>query len=109
MSVRELAVPAPCDSITEPRHAERSSTVLEKLEVPIVQAPMAGGPSTPDLAAAVSGAGGLGFVAAGYLTPGALAEQLERTRALTDRPFAVNVFAASGAPADPDAIRRYAD
>jgi nitronate monooxygenase len=83
--------------------------VLDKLEVPIVQAPMAGGPSTPDLAAAVSGAGGLGFVAAGYLTPEALAEQLARTRTLTDRPFAVNVFAASGAPADPDAIRRYAE
>ena len=31
-------------------------------EVPVVQAPMAGGPSTPELAAAVSGAGGLGFL-----------------------------------------------
>ena len=34
-------------------------------ELPIVQAPMAGGPSTPELAAAVSAAGGYGFVAAG--------------------------------------------
>lgn len=38
-------------------------------ELPILQAPMAGGPSTPALTAAVSRAGGLGFLAAGYLTP----------------------------------------
>ena len=42
---------------------------LPELAVPIVGAPMAGGPSTPALAAAVSNAGGLGFCAAGYLTP----------------------------------------
>ena len=40
---------------------------------PIVGAPMAGGPSTPMLTAAVSGAGGLGFLAGGYLTAEALA------------------------------------
>jgi nitronate monooxygenase len=83
--------------------------MLERLEVPIVQAPLAGGPSTPELAAAVSGAGGLGFVAAGYRTPDGLAEALARTRDLTDRPFGVNVFAPTGAPADPEAVRRYAD
>ncbi len=38
------------------------------IAVPIVGAPMAGGPSTPALAAAVSNAGGLGFVAGGYLS-----------------------------------------
>ena len=38
-------------------------------ELPIIQAPMAGGPSTPALTAAVGRAGGLGFVAGGYLTP----------------------------------------
>jgi nitronate monooxygenase len=83
--------------------------LLDQLEVPIVQAPMAGGPSTPELAAAVGGAGGLGFVAAGYRAPEAMAEDLARTRALTDRPFGVNVFAPTGAPADPDLVRRYAD
>jgi nitronate monooxygenase len=83
--------------------------MLDRLDVPIVQAPLAGGPSTPELAAAVSGAGGLGFVAAGYRTPDALAEAIARTRSLTDRPFGVNVFAPTGAPADPDAVRRYAD
>jgi nitronate monooxygenase len=83
--------------------------MLDRLDVPIVQAPLAGGASTPELAAAVSGAGGLGFVAAGYRTPDAFAEDVARTRALTDRPFGVNVFAPTGAPADPGAVRRYAD
>src|SRR3954466_3707696 len=83
--------------------------MLDRLDVPIVQAPLAGGPSTPELAAAVSGAGGLGFVAAGYRTPDALAEAVARTRALTARPFGVNLFAPPAAPADPDAVRRYAD
>ena len=59
--------------------------MLDTLEVPIVQAPMAGGPSTPELAAAVAGAGGLGFVAGGYRTPEGLRDAINRTRALTDR------------------------
>jgi nitronate monooxygenase len=83
--------------------------VLDQLEVPIVQAPMSGGPSTPALAAAVSGAGGLGFVAGGYRTPEALREDVQRTRALTDRPFGVNLFAPTGAAADPAVVRRYAE
>ncbi|MDP9345916.1 MAG: nitronate monooxygenase, partial [Actinomycetota bacterium] len=41
----------------------------DRLAVPVVQAPMAGGPSTAELAAAVANAGGLGFVAAGYKAP----------------------------------------
>ena len=73
-------------------------TVLDGLSVPVVQAPMAGGPSTPELAAAVNRGGGLGFVAAGYLTPERLGEQLQRTAALTDRPFGVNLFVGSGGP-----------
>ena len=48
--------------------------MLASLSVPIVQAPMAGGPSTPALAAAVCEAGGLGFLAAGYRS----ADDLER-------------------------------
>ncbi len=68
---------------------------------------MAGGPSTPALAAAVNRGGGLGFVAAGYLTPEGLHEQLQQTAALTDRPFGVNLFAAAGTPADADAVAVY--
>jgi nitronate monooxygenase len=84
------------------------STILADLRVPIVQAPMSGGPSTPELAAAVCDAGALGFVAAGYLTPEALAERLTRTRALTSRPVGVNVFLPGGAPADLAEVERYA-
>ncbi len=84
------------------------SAILAALSVPIVQAPMAGGPSTPELAAAVNRAGGLGFLAAGYLAPDRLAEELEVVAGLTDRPFGVNVFAAAGRPADPDRVRAYA-
>ena len=74
--------------------------VLDDLDVPIVQAPMAGGPSTPELAAAVSEAGGLGFVAAGYKPVDAFAEELATTRALTARPFGVNLFSPPGDAAD---------
>jgi nitronate monooxygenase len=74
--------------------------VLDRLEAPIVLAPMAGGPSTPDLAAAVSAAGGLGFLATGYLTAAAASEQIARLRELTGRPFGVNVFVPSR-PTDP--------
>ncbi|MEX5718999.1 NAD(P)H-dependent flavin oxidoreductase [Geodermatophilus maliterrae] len=80
--------------------------VLE-LRRPIVQAPMAGGPSTPELAAAVSEAGGLGFLAAGYRTPSAVADEIGTLRALTGERFGVNVF-VPGPPGDADAVRRYA-
>lgn len=81
--------------------------VLDGLSVPVVQAPMAGGPSTPELAAAVNRGGGLGFVAAGYLTPERLREQLQGTAALTDRPFGVNLFVGSDAPADAATVAAY--
>lgn len=61
---------------------------------------MSGGPSTPALAAAVSGAGGLGFLAAGYRTTEQLAADLAETRRLTSEPFGVNVFAHRSAPVD---------
>lgn len=79
------------------------------LDLPVVQAPMAGGPSTPSLAAAVSGAGGLGFLAAGYQAPGAVLADIGATRDLTQQPFGVNVFAPSGGPADRATVDRYAD
>jgi nitronate monooxygenase len=76
--------------------------------LPIVQAPMAGGPSTPELAAAVNGAGGFGFVAAGYLSPDALRDALHRTRELTSEPIGVNVFVPGSSEADDAAIAAYA-
>ncbi len=76
-------------------------------ELPIVQAPMAGGPSTPALTAAVSAAGGYGFIAGGYLSPDGLRESIMRTRTLTGAPFGVNLFVPS-APADPGEVGAYA-
>lgn len=75
---------------------------------PIVQAPMAGGPSTPELAAAVSSAGGLGFVAAGYRTPEQLRADIEATRALTDAPIGVNLFLVAETEVDERALAAYA-
>ena len=74
--------------------------VLDGLAHPIVQAPMGGGPSTPALAAAVGDAGGLGFLAAGYKTVDAAQADIEALRALTDRPFGVNLFAPPQPAAD---------
>jgi nitronate monooxygenase len=76
--------------------------------LPIVQAPMAGGPSTPELAAAVNAAGGFGFVAAGYLSPDACREALARTRELTSDPIGVNLFVPGRRDADDAAISAYA-
>ena len=64
---------------------------LDRCALPVVLAPLAGGPSTPELCAAVSEAGGLGFLAAGYLSAAELAGRLEQARALTGRPFGVNL------------------
>ncbi|HET6549936.1 MAG TPA: nitronate monooxygenase [Solirubrobacter sp.] len=82
--------------------------VLDTLELPIVLAPLAGGPSTPELAAAVSAAGGLGFVAAGYLSAGELERRIERTRELTDHPIGVNLF-VPGPAADPATYAPYVE
>jgi len=75
--------------------------------LPIIQAPMAGGPSTPALTAAVGRAGGFGFVAAGYLTPDQLRSTLADTRQLTGAPVGVNMF-CPGVPADPAPVEAYA-
>ena len=70
----------------------------------VVLAPLAGGPSTPELAAAVANAGGLGFIAAGYLAPEELAARIERARQLTDGPLGVNLFVLAEDPVDEDAV-----
>jgi nitronate monooxygenase len=59
---------------------------------------MAGGPSTPVLAAAVSDAGGLGFLAAGYKTVEAVERELIELRSLLPEaaPYGVNLFAPPG-------------
>jgi nitronate monooxygenase len=84
---------------------------LDALAHPIVQAPMGGGPSTPALASAVSAAGGLGFLAAGYKTPDAVRADLEQVRSLLSDgvPFGVNVFAPPGRGAGADRVAAYAE
>ena len=70
---------------------------------------MAGGPSTPELAAAGTNAGGLGFVAAGYLTPEVFAERLAAARGLTSGPIGANLFVpqpSAGTPAGHRALRQ---
>ncbi|MFE6923176.1 nitronate monooxygenase [Nocardia sp. NPDC057663] len=80
--------------------------VIESLRVPIVAAPMAGGPSTPELVVAVSDAGGLGQLAAGYLSADAMADQIAATRAATTAPFGMNLF-APGPVAEPASYAAY--
>lgn len=81
--------------------------VLDELDTPIVLAPLAGGPSTPELAAAVTEAGGLGFLGAGYLTADALLDRIRATRDLTSGPIAVNLFVIDGGPSDPAVYSDY--
>ena len=71
---------------------ETALTRTLNIRYPIFQAPMAGGPTTPDLLAAVSNAGGLGNLGAGYLTPEQIRMAIQEIRKRTDRPFGVNLF-----------------
>lgn len=65
---------------------------LLDIDYPIIQAPMAGGPTTPELISEVSNYGGLGMVGAGYLHTDQLTEQIGKVKRLTSRAFGVNLF-----------------
>jgi nitronate monooxygenase len=78
------------------------------LSAPILVAPMAGGPSTPELAAAGTNAGGLGFIAAGYLTAEVFAERLSAARSLTSGPIGANLFVPQHSAGNKADIERYA-
>src|SRR5947209_8259781 len=65
---------------------------------------MAGGPSTPALAAAVSEAGGLGSLGVGYLAPDAIREGIRQVRRTTAQPFACNLFAPGACVVDPNEV-----
>ncbi|HEX4009487.1 MAG TPA: nitronate monooxygenase [Solirubrobacteraceae bacterium] len=79
-----------------------------ELRIPIVGAPMAGGPSTAALAAAVSQAGGLGFLAAGYKPVDAVAAEIDAVRERTSEPFGTNVFSPPEVQAPESAVADYA-
>src|SRR5665647_602020 len=80
---------------------------LTDLTIPIIAAPMTGGPSTPDLVVSVSQAGGLGFLAAGYKTPDATARQIQEVQHRTQLPFGVNLFVPQSQRFDENAIAAY--
>ncbi|MGW9121002.1 nitronate monooxygenase [Streptomyces sp. NPDC055663] len=84
-----------------------SSALTDLCRYPIVQAPMAGGASCPQLVAAVCAAGGLGFLAAGYKTADGMYNEIKQLRGLTGQPFGVNVFMPQPALADPSAVEVY--
>ena len=69
---------------------ETSVTRILGIEHPVIQAPI-GGVSVPALAGAVSNAGGLGMMAVGFLSPDEIRTAVAELRALTDRPFGINL------------------
>ncbi len=79
------------------------------IQHPLVLAPMAGGPSTPALCAAVSEAGGLGSLAGAYLEAPKLRDEIRAVRVATSRPFAVNLFADEGVSTDDRTLRAAQD
>ncbi|MEU9061283.1 nitronate monooxygenase [Streptomyces sp. NPDC048430] len=86
-----------------------SLALTDLCRYPIVQAPMAGGVSRPELAAAVSEAGGLGFLAAGYKTADGMYNEVEQLRRMTGAAFGVNLFMPQPLVADPSAVEVYRD
>src|SRR5262249_54302326 len=62
------------------------------IESPIIAAPMGPDLSGPELVAAVSNAGGLGILQAQFCPPPEFREEIRRVRALTGKPFGVNLL-----------------
>ncbi len=75
--------------------------------LPVVAAPMAGGPSSVALTTATARAGGFPFVAAGYKAPEVMAHEIDQVRAL-GVPFGVNLFVPGAAALDLPSFRVYA-
>ena len=80
---------------------------MRDLDRPVIGAPMAGGPSTPGLAAAVSDAGALGFLAGGYKSTERLAADVDAVRAATSAPFGLNLFVVEPYEVDPVVLDAY--
>lgn len=77
------------------------------MSIPLVAAPMSGGPTTPAMVSAATRAGALGVLAAGYKTVDAVEAEIKAVRA-EGIPFGVNVFAPNPVPVDPRRYREYA-
>lgn len=76
--------------------------IRELLRRPLVVAPMAGGPSNPDLVVAACASGAFGMLAGGYKTAAALSAEIAAVRASTDEAFGVNLFVPAGRAAERD-------
>ena len=81
--------------------------MIRDLARPVVLAPLAGGPATPALAAAVCEVGGLGFLAAGYLSAERLRDDIRDLRGRTQAPFGVNLFVPGQPRVDDSAVDAY--
>src|SRR3954468_21654692 len=85
-----------------------STAFSEKLglRLPLIAAPMAGGPTSPELVAACSTAGALGSFGFAYTQPEEMKKQVAAVRAKTDKPIGINLFVSpQPAPVAPEAQR----
>lgn len=78
------------------------------LRLPLIQAPMAGGPSSPELVAACSAAGALGCFGFAYTQPEEMEKQSAWVRAKTPLPFLINLFTSPQPAAIPSGAQRWA-
>ncbi|MER6345168.1 NAD(P)H-dependent flavin oxidoreductase [Streptomyces sp. NPDC001595] len=78
------------------------------VQTPVLAAPMAGSPTTPELVVSAARAGSLGFLAAGYKTSEALEAQIAHVRTAGIGAFGVNLFVPGRVPVDPVDFRAYA-
>ena len=93
--------------MTRPSTTRARRGLTDLLRSRVVVAPMAGGPSTAELVVAAARAGALGFLAAGYKAPAAMAAEITAVRAGTAEPFGVNIFVPGAPCADRGALDRY--
>jgi nitronate monooxygenase len=77
------------------------------MSIPLIAAPMSGGPTNPAMVFAATRAGGLGMLAAGYKTVDAVESEIKQVRA-EGAPFGINVFTPNPLPVDPASYRAYA-
>jgi nitronate monooxygenase len=84
-------------------HTNKLTQLLD-IELPIIQAPMGGGITTPELVAAVSSAGGLGSLGAGYMNAENIRETAAQIRTKTKSPFGINLFVPEEPMAQPESI-----
>ncbi|MEH7415550.1 nitronate monooxygenase family protein [Neobacillus drentensis] len=73
-------------------HLDTKLCEILDITYPIIQAGMAGGPTTVELVASVSNAGGLGTLGAAYMQPEEIRAAIRKIKEQTSKPFAVNLF-----------------